>query len=287
MEEFHAFFKLNMFVEKFKERHPQFEVLVGLPTNACGIVTETDLTYYQAEEWFREQGAAYPEVLNDLGDRNKSTFYQVLDELPAEARLVYTNEQIVSRQNVSGVRLEFPWYNVADLTASFKRDFAWIADWLRRGKRLGPKVYQREPRTVAICTRNFANKQPETNTHVLYPQLQELVDRLVWEGLFVVNIGVPPSRLREQEFYSEVELSSYASVLHELASAQAFLIFGDNGGYAMQLAAIGRPILLTEEWTYNHHEVRVSLAEVRGVPKMLSEFANCKWDPIIEAIYAA
>lgn len=286
-EEFHAFFKFNMFLERYIANTGE-DVTIGLPENAIGLTPDAPNIITKPISWFRDQNAAYPEILNNLDDRNVSSFYHYLDGQPNfDKRLVYTNERIINRNE--GTTYPLKWYTVDDLTKSFKRDFKWIVDWVRRGKRLRSQTVVTAPfenNVVVVSTRNFEHKQPDTNTHVLYPQLQDLVDEIIATGIEVINIGVPPSPLRPQERYTELNYPvPYDQTLALFERANAHLVFGDNGGYSMQLCAAGNPILLSEEWSKNHHLINESIAEARHAPKFVSEFANRDFNPILETLW--
>jgi hypothetical protein len=203
VEEFHAFQKFNCFLSEIKKDYQKIVVVTF--EKAISIISEADEVLYISNEFLEKSEANYPQILEVMTDRNISNAYDlsinIVKELyPNSLILYYDYLQI---RNVEG-NYPIGWFNVNLTKDAYNRDIKLVRKWINEGKTLKPSIesFNRvketyghffDKSTFTFITRNFINKQPESNTQNRFPHTKELMQFLIDKGHNVVNVGFPPS----------------------------------------------------------------------------------------------
>jgi hypothetical protein len=158
--------------------------------------------------------------------------------------------------------------------SAFERDFRFICEWLEAGNTLKPteKEYNEtkakwgylfDGKTYVMVTRNFENKQPETNTHRIV-NLQAFVSHLTENNIRIINIGFPPSHLNIQTNYTEMDVPlSQGQLMSLMYMADGALLVALNCGYGVHMATNCDIFPYTRDW-----------AEGTGVSMTVSRMKN-------------
>lgn len=203
VEEFHAFQKFNCFISEIKKNYSKIVAITF--EKSVSIISEADEILYISNDFLEKNDANYPQILDIMTDRNISNAYELsisfINNLYPNSKILYYDFLKVRDINNN---YPFAWYNVDSHGESFSRDVKLVRKWIQEGKTLKPSVksfnrikntygYFFDKITYIFITRNFQNKQPESNTQNRFPHTKDLMQFLVDKGHNVINIGFPPS----------------------------------------------------------------------------------------------
>jgi hypothetical protein len=144
-----------------------------------------------------------------------------------------------------------------DLGESFKYLFGELSVAIENGiidvyQSKYPGTYSPDERVVYLRTRNYRNKQLIHNTKS--GTVIGLVDRLLQNGISVINIGSPALQLsdnlyiRNHDNYREFD--NLLSIDDELTLLNGLIICGADAGLFVLMCCLPNPIIcLTHEWS--------------------------------------
>ena len=151
------------------------------------------------------------------------------------------------------------------LTHNYRKYFVSLCSFIKERNFLKPefKTYQKikkkygsifDEKTYIIVTRNFSNKQPETNTLQIIPELEEVIPHLLNNGIKIVNVGFPPQKLHGSH-KNYVELHDPLSQ-NELMSlfylSNGVILSGENGGFSVHASSMNDIFLISSEWSVDN-----------------------------------
>lgn len=263
LDEFNAFFRFNCFLYQFKRRY-DCHITAALPPKAISVVSEADDFITVEDHFFDARCGNYPQVLDIMTDRNVTNFREFclgkIDQSEYNDIFVYSVFNISTIDGVISNKYGFDeWFNEPDLGKTyFSRDIPWFKEWLKDDSRsLKPtsgsvdamRKYNVD-NSFIIVTRNFKNKQPETNTHISIPNLEEMIRYLTSTGIDIVNIGFPPSPLIvENDHYRVIaDALSQDELMALFFLCKGVLLTGENAGYIVHSASEADIFLIKEEW---------------------------------------
>ena len=285
LNEFHSFFKCNIFLSKLKEAFKDTEIICAIPEKAIGTITEADELIITSNEYMDAQGINIPEILDIVSDggRENSTnrFTDTIKFIEQKYKnddyriIKYGEEEILDLNNnrlfrdstfySTGKRAD-RFYGVPnDPNYHWRRDFSGINEFVSNGNFLKPEFetfmkiknkYESifNEKTYIIITRNFNNKQPETNTLNVIPQLKEIIPMLLNNGINIVNIGFPPQEISEPH-------KNYTTLSEDLTQDELMSLFylssgiilsGENAGFSTHAPTMNDLFIISKEWSMHH-----------------------------------
>jgi hypothetical protein len=251
--EFSAFLRFNSFIYRIKEKDG-VKITAIVVDSAIDIIQDADDIITISTEYLKRTNSNYPNNLETLGNRNISNFFTIARDYiidkynvdptnilywhPLHIRDGNNNVRYQDLMNTNGYTTD-----TSDIGRAYDRDYHFIKQWLSKNNTTKPtednfndiqKKYGHifTENTVTLITRNFKNKQPQTNTHVMIPNLSNIIEGLTKEDVKVINIGFPPSNFNISENYVEIndELSE-GDLISLFYLSKGTILSGANGGY--------------------------------------------------------
>lgn len=285
INEFHAFFKCNLFLRELKKRYKNIRIICAIPEKAIGTISEADELILTSNEYMDKQGANLPEVLNIMtengrelsstrwSDTNKfiQKKYKNADDFKlvkySEFSILDANNNIVfskwyTKADDSRDRMEIIEHAGHDSRDQWRRDFGNVCSFIRENNFLKPEfnTFQNmkdkygsmfDDKTYIIVTRNFEKKQPFYNTLQVVPELKELIPFLLNNGIKIVNIGFPPQKLHDHhENYIELDDQfSQDDLMSLFYLSNGVILSGTAGGFSTHSSTMNDIFLISAEWS--------------------------------------
>jgi len=271
--EFHAFLKCNLFLRELKKRYKNIKIICAIPEKAVGTISEADELLLASNEYMNEQGANLPEVLNIMTDNGRELastrwkdtveFIQKKYKNNSDFKIVKYHEFGIS--DLDDNTIFSSWFSKDHGLGHWRRDFENLCSFIREGNFLRPefKTFQNikekygsifDKKTYIIVTRNFENKQPNTNTLQAVPELKEIIPYLLNNGIKIVNIGFPPQKLYDHhENYVELrDPFSQDDLMSLFYLSEGVILSGENGGFSTHASTMNDIFLISKEWSVKH-----------------------------------
>lgn len=272
--EFSAFLRFNIFINRLKDVEDVLVTAIVIDS-AIDIIEDADDIITISTEYLKKTNSNYPNNLEILGDRNNSDFFKkALDFINKNYDVKSSNILFWHPLNVKDKDGNIRYTSLMDTTglsedkspigSAYDRDYFFIKNWLSKGNTLKPKKENFDTikdlyghlfndRTFIIITRNFKNKQPNTNTHIMIPNLENIIRSLTKEGIKIINIGFPPSNFDIKENYVEISDDfTQGDLMSLFYLSQGCILSGANGGYCPHAATNVDIFNIKEEFRGNY-----------------------------------
>lgn len=291
--EWNDFVGFNGFLHSNKSRYE--DLIVVAPRKALPIITAAD-SFITLDESIDRPENTYPAVLEEksvrrmvqCGDlqviathgRNKSELFD-----RAMQYVCSDEQQWLSDYKVRLYEQEVDLYN-SDAVSVYGRLFRGLRQMIRDGVRIKPTkaVYDRisgmyrhlthltgqAEKTVMVLTRNYKNKAPEENTSVLIPNMKDVLEALVNEGVNVINVGFPcqsydiqssPWGARYQELSNpDLTQDELVALMYDCDSV---IMSGRSGGFSAHVLSNADIFMAHQEWSVWNKDINIEVFETR------------------------
>lgn len=261
MYEFSSFLRVNSFICRLKQKYPNIYVTAVVCDMSKDIIVDADEIITISSNHLNEQSANYPQILEIIGGtRNVSNFFTIAFDYITN-KLQITKDKIyiwddyyVHDFDNNIVFKELMDYkhisNPSDLAKTYIRDYETIQNWLSVGNTIKPteEVYNDiknkysnlfDDNTYVLVSRNFKNKQPQTNTDIIVPNFKEIITNIVNSGIRIINIGFPPVNFNlNTKFYHELNIQlTEGEIISLFYLSKGVLLNGYNAGFCPHAAA--------------------------------------------------
>jgi hypothetical protein len=271
--EFSAFLRFNSFIHRIKQ-DKDIKITAIVVESAIDIIQDADDIITISNNYLKKTNSNYPNNLELLGNRNNSDFFKLA--LNYIKKIGVDNENILYWHPLSIVDANknprFPELLLTNgfssdtnqIGEAYDRDYHFIKEWLSKGNTIKPTKknfntiknkygHLFNDRTFTLITRNFKTKQPETNTHVMIPNLGDIINKLTKNGVNIINIGFPPYNFDIKTNYVELnEELSQGDLISLFYLSQGTILSGANGGYNPHAASNIDVFNIKEEFRGNY-----------------------------------